>query len=173
MFLHQQKAPWRRFIVSVMLAILSGCATEGHFTTNAGSNGKAVTGKVAALVVEAPNSDAASVALQLKGQVAAQLLGAGMFSSIADPNTGGADCTITVKLTKVDEVSGVSRVMLGVLAGRNTIEGLVTVTDAKTNQTLRSFTFTGESASHPISGKSDIKDAEEKAAEEIIAGLKG
>jgi hypothetical protein len=158
MFLHQQKAPWRCFIVSVTLAILSACSTEGQFAQNGAPNGKVVTGKVAALIVEAPNSDEASVAVKLRGEVATQLLGAGMFSSIVDPNTGGADCTITVKLTKVGEVSGVSRVMFGALAGRNTIEGLVTVTDGKTNQTLRSFTFTGASASHPFSGKSDIKD---------------
>ena len=153
----------------LMLAILAGCSTEGQLTTTAPSNGKIVAGKVAALNVEA--SDPA-VAAQLRGQVATQLLGTGMFSNIIGPNGEGADCTITVKLTKVDQVSGVTRVLFGALAGRNEIDGQVTVTDAKTNQVLRSFSFTGESAAHPFSGKSDIKDAEEKAAEEIILGLK-
>ncbi len=95
-----------------------------------------------------------------------------MFSSITGPNGEGADCTITVRLTKVTEVSGVSRVMLGALAGRNEIDGAVTVVDAKTQQILRSFSFVGESAAHPFSGKSDIKDAEAKATDEIILGLK-
>jgi hypothetical protein len=153
----------------LMLGFLAGCSTEGQLTTTAPSNGKVVAGKVAALNVEA--SDPA-IAAQVRGQVATQLLGTGMFTNITGPNGEGADCTITVKLTKVDQVSGVSRVMFGALAGRNEIDGLVTVTDAKTNQTLRSFSFTGESAAHPFSGKSDIKDAEEKAAEEIILGLK-
>jgi Domain of unknown function (DUF4410) len=172
MFCHPQRPHARGLIVALMLAILAGCSTEGQFAAKESPNRKAVVGKVAALNVEAPNSDAAAVASQLKGQVAAQLLGAGLFSSITGPSGEGADCTITVKLTKVGEVSGVSRVLFGVLAGRNRIEGEVTVTDAKTNQTLRSFSFVGESASHPFSGKSDIKDAEVKAAEEIMLGLK-
>ena len=151
------------------LAIFAGCSTEGQLTTTVPSNGKAVVGRVAALNVEA--SDPA-VAAKVRGEVATQLLGTGLFSSISGPYGEGADCTITVKLTKVDQVSGFSRVMFGALAGRNEIDGLVTVTDAKTNQILRSFSFTGESAAHPFSGKSDIKDAEEKAAEEIILGLK-
>ena len=136
-----------------MFAALQGCSTEGNFATKDGANGKAVTGKIVALTVEPPNPDKASVAAQLRGQISEQLLGTGAFGSIAGLGGEGADCAITVKLTKVDEVSGVSRVMLGALAGRNAIEGVVTVTDPKTNQTLRSFSFTGASASHPFFGK--------------------
>jgi hypothetical protein len=101
-----------------------------------------------------------------------QLLGAGLSKSITDQGDPDADYEISIKLTKTYEVSGESRVFLGILAGSNKIAGDVTVIDLKTGQTVRSFSFRAKSAAHPASGKSDIRDAINKATEEVIKGLR-
>ena len=160
-------------LVSIfVLGIVTGCSTTGSVTMHESSiAGKTIQGAVVALAVTPPNPDGNDVAIQLRGQVAAQLLGAGLFKSITGQGDQNADYKLDIKLTTIDEVSGVSRVLWGAMAGTNKIAGGVTVIDVKTGQTVRSFSFVGESAAHPFSGKSDIKDAINKAAEEIIKGL--
>lgn len=158
-------------VLIFILGIVTGCSTTGSLKMHESIYGKTIKAAVVALVVTPPNSNGNDVAIQLRGQVASHLLGAGIFKSIADQGDRDADYKISIKLTEIDEVSGVSRVMWGVLAGSNKIAGDVTVIDVKTGQIVRSFSFRGESAAHPFSGKSDIKDAINKAAEEIIKGL--
>lgn len=156
-------------VVSVV-GLAAGCSTTGSLNMHEARQGHSIKGAVASLTTLAPDEKGNDTAIQLRGQVAAHLLGAGLFKSISNKGEKDSDYNIAIKLTEIDEVSGVSRVLLGVLAGSNKIAGDVTVTDG-TGQTVRSFSFLGESASHPFSGKSDIKDAINKSAEEIIKGL--
>lgn len=158
-------------VLIFILGVVTGCSTTGSFEMHEFIEGKTIKAAVVALIVAPPNSNGNDVAIQLRGQVATQLLGAGLFKSITDQGDQDADYKISIKLTKIYEVSGVSRVLWGILAGSNKITGDVTVIDVKTGQTVRSFSFHGESAAHPFSGKSDIKDAINKATEEIIKGL--
>ncbi len=156
-------------IVVVVLGVVIGCSTSGSVTMRESSiAGKSIKGSVVALVVAPPGND---VAIPLRGQVASQLLGAGLFKSITDQDDKTAEYKIVIDIDAVREVSGVNRVLWGVMAGSNKITGNVTVTDVKTGQTVRAFSFIGESAAHPFSGKSDIKDAINRAAEEIMKGL--
>ena len=90
---------------------------------------------------------------------------------ITDQDDQDAGYKILIKLNDIREVSGVSRVMWGVLSGNNKVAGDVAVINLLNGQTERSFSFIGESAAHPMSGKSDIKDAISIAAEKIIEGL--
>lgn len=158
-------------VLTLILGIVTGCSTTGSLVMHESIEGRTVRAAVAALTVISPDSNGNDVAIQLRGQVAAHLLGAGLFKNISDQNDQTADFKISIKLTEITEVSGVSRVMWGALAGANKIAGDVTAIDVKTGQNIRAFSFRGESASHPFSGKSDIKDAINKAAEEIIKGL--
>ncbi len=158
-------------VLIFVFGMVAGCSTTGDLKMHQSVNGKTIKAAVVALIVTPPSPKENNVAIQLRGQVAAQLLGAGLFKSITDQGSQDADYEVNIKLTRVDEVSGVSRVLLGALAGSNKIAGNVTVIDAKTKQTVRSFSFRGESAAHPFSGKSDISDAISKSAEEIIKGL--
>lgn len=165
----------KTFFLTVVLAVgvsmITACGTSGSFTIHHSSTEEVITqGSVVDLIVTPPNSDGTSVAIQLRGHVAAQLLGAGLFKSIANPG-GDADYKITVVLTEIDDVSGTSRVLWGLLAGSNIIEGVVKILNNKSGQMVRSFSFHAESASHPNSGKADMSDAIAKAAEEIIKGL--
>ena len=165
----------KTFFLAVVLAVgvsmITACGTSGSFTIHHSSTEELIIqGSVVDLIVTPPNSDGTSVAIQLRGIVAAQLLGAGLFKSIANPG-GDADYKITVILTEIDDVSGTSRVLWGLLAGSNIIEGVVKILNSKTGQMVRSFSFHAESASHPNSGKADMSDAIAKAAEEIIKGL--
>lgn len=158
-------------LVVALIGVATGCSTSGSLKVHEARQGQAVKGTAVTLTTLAPDEKGTDIAIQLRGQVAAHLLGAGLFKSIANQADKDSDYNIAIKLTQIDEVSGTSRVLLGVLAGSNKIAGDVTVTDARTGQTVRSFSFLGESASHPFSGKSDIKDAVSKSAEEIIKGL--
>ena len=158
-------------VLIFILGMVTGCSTTGSLKIHESIEGRTLKGAVAALIVTHPNSNENDIAIRLRGQVATHLLGGGLFKSITHQGDQDADYKISIKLTEIDEVSGVSRVLWGVLAGSNKIAGDVTVIDVKTGQTARSFSFRGESALHPFSGKSDIKDAIEKASEEIIKGL--
>ena len=116
-------------------------------------------------------SNRPDVALLLRWQVASKLREAGLFKSIIVRDDQNADYKISINLTKVDEVQYQNRYIFGVFAGSNKIFGDVNVIDVKAGQTVRSFSFHGQSAAHPLSGKSDMKDAIHKAAEAIIKGL--
>jgi hypothetical protein len=162
---------FRAMLVVSVVGLAAGCSTTGSLNMHETQQGHSIKGAVASLTTIAPDEKGNDTAIQLRGQVAAHLLGAGLFKSISNQGEKDSDFNIAIKLTEIDEVSGVSRVLLGVLAGSNKIAGDVIVTDARSGQTVRSFSFLGESASHPFSGKSDIKDAINKSAEEIIKGL--
>ncbi len=157
-------------VLTIML--LGGCSTTGELKMQESVKDKAVRGEAVFLQVTAVNPGDNNTAIQLKGQLASYLLGAGFFNKIARAKDEHADYTITVNLTEIESVSGVARVMLGVFAGRNKVAGDVTVVDAQSQQTVRAFSFSGESAAHPFSGKSDLSDAINKAVEEIAKGLK-
>lgn len=161
----------RTMILIFVFAIITGCSTTGNYKILNSMEGKTIKGTVVALTVTPRNSEGNSIATQLRGQVAAQLLGAGLFKSITDSSDQNADYSISIKVMDTREVSGFSRVMWGAMAGPNSVAGEVTVNDIKTGQTVKSFSFEAESASHPFSGKADIKDAVNRAAEEIINGL--
>ena len=133
--------------------------------------GKTVKATIAALTVTPSTSYGYEVELQLRWQVASQLREAGLFKSITEQGDQNADYTISIILTTIDEVPYQDRYIFGALAGSHKITGDVTVIDVKTGQTVRSFSFSGKSAAHPLSGKSDMEDAINKAAEEIIKGL--
>lgn len=154
-----------------VLGMAAGCSTTGSLKMHESMEGKPIKGAVVALIVSPPNPNGNDVAIKLRGQLSAHLLGAGLFKNITGEGDQQADYKISIKLTNIDEVSGVARVAWGALAGSNKIAGDVTVIDVKTGQTVRSFSFIGESAAHPFSGKSDIRDAIDRASEEIIKGL--
>ncbi len=139
---------------------------------NQSSTTNPIKGRVVALDVTSNIPEHNNVVINFRGAIASKLLGNGLFQTITDSGNHNAEYLISINLTDIKEVSGVSRVMLGVLAGANKIAGNVNVVEAMTGQTIKSFSFVGESASHQMSGKSDIKDAIEKASEEIIKGLK-
>lgn len=149
----------------------TGCSPTGSFKMQKFIEGETIKAAVVALIVTPPNSNGNDVAIHLRGQVAAHLLGAGLFKSITEQGDQNADYKISIKLTTIYEVPYSSRYHFGVLAGSNKITGDVNVIDVKTGQTVRSFSFHGKSAAHPLSGKSDMKDAINKATEEIIKGL--
>lgn len=162
---------FRAALLASTLGVLTACSTTGTMTMNGSTQDSVINGKNVALTVTAPEASESDIVSKLRGQVATQLIGSGMFKSITDPTGEDAYYKLDIKLTKVEEVSGVSRVLLGTLAGSNKLAGIVTITNARTGQVVRSFSFEGDSASHPFSGKSNMRDAIDVATEEIIKGL--
>lgn len=169
----RQKVVTLLLVIGLMLVV--GCSTSGSIRMHDSVGDKTIKGSTVSLIVfpnvSESNGNENDIAIKLRGQIAAQLLGAGLFKNIAGDGDQGIDHKITVKITEIREVSGVARVMWGAMAGNNKVAGEVTVINIKTGDDIRSFSYIGESAAHPFSGKSDIRDAIDRAAEEIVKGL--
>jgi len=158
-------------VVAAVLAMV-GCSTKGSITMMESVPGVIVQGESLKLDVVSTAKDADTVAEKLKGQIASQLIGSGAFANLSN-DVNATDFNIVVSVKSIREVSGTERVMLGALAGSNKVAGNVSVKNSANGQVVKSFDFIGESASHPFSGKSDMRDAIERAAEEIMTGLRG
>jgi len=105
-------------VLFCILGVMSGCSTSGSLNVHESVTDEPIQGKTVDLKVVPSNAAWNQVAFRLKGAVLTQLLGAGLFKEVSDED---ANYKITIKLTEVREVSGVSRVMLGVFAGSNQI----------------------------------------------------
>ena len=68
-------------------------------------------------------------------------------------------------------VSGTQRILLGALAGRNSITSTDTLRD-RSGAVLRSFQVESASAAHPFSGESGMSDAYRQYASDTIDALK-
>lgn len=160
------------FIVVFFLIAMSGCSTTSGLKMHDSVEGHQIEGSNVSLrIATQDTSDDDDIARQLRGALASKLLGAGLFEKISSQDNESSEYTISIALTEVKNVSGAARVMLGVLSGNNKVGGDVNVINNITGQTVRSFSFIGESASHPMSGKSDMKDAIDEAANVIVNGL--
>ncbi|MEK9714017.1 MAG: DUF4410 domain-containing protein [Thalassolituus sp.] len=158
-------------VVAALLALV-GCSTKGSITMMESVPGVMVQGESLKLDVVSEKQEAKAIAEKLKGQIATQIIGSGAFSNLSS-DANATDFSIVINVKSIREVSGTERVMLGALAGSNKVAGDVSVTNSANGEVVKSFKFIGESASHPFSGKSDMRDAIERAAEEIMTGLRG
>ena len=159
-------------VLIFILGLLTGCSPTGSFKIHESIEDVEVKGIIAALTVTPSTPSGYEVALQLKGQVASKLREEGLFKSITEQSDKNADYKISIILTTIDEVPYQDRYCFGFLAGSDKIAGDVIVIDVKTGQTVRSFSFSGQSSAYySLSGKIFMDEAIHKAAEEIIKGL--
>ena len=98
----------------------------------------------------------------LKNQIIKDLKKEGFFEVL---NSNG-ELKLNVEITKVKQVSGAARVLLGAFAGRAKVFAKCEIIDARTNEVLRKFEAEGES-----SGGSIFAGTTNQAIEEISKSI--
>ena len=83
---------------------------------------------------------------ELKNQIIADLNKEKLFK-ILDAN---GELKLNIEITKIKQVSGAARILLGALAGRAKVYAKCEIVDSKTNEVLRKFEVDGESSGGSI-----------------------
>ena len=117
-----------------------------------------------------PDEDLREMILNLRGQLFGRLVSDGIFKQVVhegDP----AKYYIRVYVNIADQVSMGARIMFGVFAGANELSVRVGVFEESSENSIMTFTASGESASHPFSGESEMEDAIREVVNKIILSL--
>lgn len=165
---------FKYLLILGIIGMVFGCKSTGGYKMHECIEGRSINNALVLLVVTPPPPefcDNDNVVTLFREQLASRLVSSGLCSDIAKPNDENADYCVNVKLTLIDEASTAARALIGVFAGSHEIAGDVSVIDLKTKETIRSFSFTGESAAHPYSGESNLQFTVMEAVDAVIAGL--
>jgi len=152
---------------------LSACAASarGSLEPMAVPQRDIVPGSTVALAINSDTTaDAQEVVTRLRERLFGALVAEGLFTQVV-PAHSAAGYDLEVNITEVNKVSTASRVILGVLGGRNRATASVRLSKSGETKPVRSFTATGESAAHPASSESGMEDAVRLLAQEIMLGL--
>jgi hypothetical protein len=149
------------------LLVLAACSTEGKVTPLANSAVPLPAASTWALSVR--GCPETSQCEEIRTSLADRLIGTGLAERIVAAGRP-ADLSLDVLVNQVRTVSGVERVFLGVIAGRNEVASTDTLRD-RTGAVLRSFRVESASASHPLSGESGLSDSYRRFATETVSAL--
>jgi len=116
------------------------------------------------------DEDLRRIIKNLRGQLFGRLISDGIFKQVVHENDP-AKYYIRVKVNTADQVSQTARIMFGVMAGANKLDVRVELFDASSDNSIMIFTASGESASHPFSGQSQMDDAISQVVEKIVQAL--
>lgn len=155
--------------ICLLLSLTAACETQQKINYNSPYKDSVQAGKSFSIDVAGnstiPDANENNL-ISIKKEVVSALVGSQVFTSVSQ----NPDYKVEIKLTDVKNVSGFARVALGVIAGRNIVQGNVIVKDGK-GKTISSFQAEGESASHPFSGNSSFDDAARAFADQVAKGL--
>jgi|GEM_PF-6619085 len=115
------------------------------------------------------SGEVSDIISDVKAKLVSRLISEGIASSISHSSSRGNK--LHVNILDYKKVSGTSRVLLGMLAGSNSIKAQVDFKDSS-NRILESFQINSKSALHPFSGVSDFTDAADEFASKVIKELK-
>jgi Domain of unknown function (DUF4410) len=162
-------------IVVVVVGCLSACTSSGALRMTQPQSQGIAPGRTASLAVEPdvaePQPIHQEVAGRVRDRLATKLVAAGIFKAVVR-SPEPADYSMDVKIRGARQVSPVLRVLLGAMAGPNTLASVVHVQDRRTNQWVAGFEVTGTSASHPLSPHADLDDAVREAVDKMIQALR-
>ena len=150
------------------MVTLGACSTEGKVTPLIRSAGPAPTASTWALGVH--GCEQVGQCEELRTSLVGRLIGAGMAERVV-PYGQAAELSLDVKVDRVRAVSGTERILLGAIAGRNSVTSTDTLRDRQGN-VLRSFRVESASAAHPFSGESGLSDAYRQYAADTVAALR-
>ena len=117
-----------------------------------------------------PDEDLREVILRLRGQLFGRLVSDGIFRQVVHEGER-AKYYVRVRVNTAEQVSMAARIMFGVLAGANELDVRVEVFEESSEISIMAFTVSGESASHILSGESEMEDAIREVVDKIILGL--
>lgn len=120
--------------------------------------------------IDADEEEIAEAVQNLKALLHYRLVSEGIFREVM-LHEGLADYRMDIQLLGVSEVSQISRVLFGVMAGSNTLEVSVVLYRENSDAPLASFTVSGKSAAHPYSSEAGMDDTLREVVDEIIPML--
>ncbi len=161
----------------LVLVFLPACSSSGHMkilqplkdTARIDHNATAVLEVVPGKALQ-PDEDLRETILNLRGQLFGRLVSDGVFKQVVHEGNP-AKYYIRVHVNVADQVSMGARIMFGVLAGANELSVRVEVFEKSSENSIMTFTASGESASHPFSGESEMEDAIREVVNKIIVSL--
>lgn len=169
------------------ILFLPSCATRGAISTSVAPSepieaNQTVSVRVKSALVPTPFCAVCSIATstpvsedaaaRLRERLAAALVAEGVFADVLPPTTE-AQYTLEISITEARQVGTGARVVAGVIAGRNKVAGSIRLLRSGSSASVREFTASGESASHPMAAEASLDDAVRVLAQNIIQGLKG
>jgi len=165
-------------ILSVVLftVLLVACSSSGSMQLTQAKTAPIPSGKIVALKVglapipDSSYSGATEVTRRLKAQLFGRLVSEGAFRQVVQFDEP-ADYRMEVLLSDTREVSPGARILLGVMAGANSLNASVTLYDQATSSVVTAFDVEGKSASHPFSTESGLDDAIREAIDKIMLVL--
>ena len=165
------------FFGLISISLLSACSSSGQVKILSPLEGTARIDHNATAILEVvpgkglqPDEDLREMILNLRGQLFGRLVSDGIFKQVVhegDP----AKYYIRVYVNIADQVSMGARIMFGVFAGANELSVRVEVFEESSENSIMTFTASGESASHLFSGESEMEDAIREVVNKIILSL--
>jgi len=163
--------------LALVFGVLSACSSSGQMkmlqplkeTERIDHNATTVLNVVPGEGLQ-PDEDLREIILNLRGQLFGRLVSDGVFKQVVhegDP----AKYYVRVQVNVADQVSMGARIMFGVLAGANELDVRVEVFEESSDNSIMTFTASGESASHPFSGESEMEDSIREVVNKIILTL--
>lgn len=169
----------RRHLAASVLTVLAvalglqACGTKGGIELGPEPQRAFAGGTTVALTVVADSSAGEQdAAARIRERLFGALMAEGLFRQVLPPDDT-TEYVLQVALFDVKRVSGTSRVLFGALAGRNRIRASVRLSRAGSPEPIRTFTVTGESASHPNSPDAGFEDAVREFVQHLVRGLRG
>ena len=163
----------KRIVFCVLCTVLVGCSASSRVSGRERLQVLPAVPAQYAVIVNYRGGDADSDRFinDMKANLIARLMGNGLVKGIGTESS--CEKKIEINLDKVEYVTGFQRVMWGVIAGRNRLNGQVNIIDCKTGQPILKFRAEGESASHPFSGEAGSDAAVSSFTQCIIDEMKG
>ena len=162
-------------LLAMMFLILMGCSSSSQIKVSKPlaspiPKGKSVVLSITAGSLVREKVDKVTIKRYI-GSIRRGLFGLlpseGLFARIV--NDGGpSDYTLEITLTGMRKISGITRALVGVMAGPNYLRGDVVLKENKSGNVLTQFEVTSNSASVPFSGESTPEDASREFVKEII-----
>lgn len=150
------------------LLLLGGCASSGQ--TLKASPPKTKLSEFKSVVINVTSSvpDSSRESFQLESMIVSTLTSQKLFPAVTGKSAGGnGDLRVDANISDLRRVSSGARVMLGALAGRGNMTVDVKLVDARSGETIGSFTSQGTSSGGTVfSGTTD--QAVELAARQIV-----
>ena len=159
------------FMAILVCVFVSACSSSGTTEVSTGKSQDIPPDRSVSLsIIAAAEENPTDVIQRLRGSLFERLVTEGVFGQVLHPHEAG-DYRMDVVLGEVHEVSRHDRVLLGVLAGANTLEATVSLHEVSTDRLVTAFHVSGSSASHPLASGNGMADAIREAVTQIILAL--
>lgn len=165
------------FLLALAVSVLPACSSSGQMKMLQPLNDSQRIDHTATTVLDVvpgeglePDEDLREIILNIRGQLFGRLVSDGVFKQVVHEGEA-AKYFVRVIVNVADQVSMGARIAFGVLAGANELDVRIEVFEKSSENSIMTFTASGESASHPFSGESEMEDSIREVVNKIILTL--